>query len=137
MFARHAAARDPARLDEVSRDFEGLGMTLYAAETAAQAATLYREAGRSRAETAARTRAAVLAGRCQGARTAALVGLDAPHLTPRQREIATLAAQGMSNREIAERLVVSVRTVANTLYSVYEKVGVGDRAELARILGIT
>ncbi|GIH74117.1 LuxR C-terminal-related transcriptional regulator [Planobispora longispora] len=137
LFARHAAARDPARLDEVSRDFEGLGMTLYAAETAAQAATLYREAGRSRAETAARTRAAVLAGRCQGARTAALVGLDAPHLTPRQREIATLAAQGMSNREIAERLVVSVRTVANTLYSVYEKVGVGDRAELARILGIT
>ncbi|GIH94964.1 LuxR C-terminal-related transcriptional regulator [Planobispora siamensis] len=137
LFARHAAARDPERLDEVSRDFEGLGMVLYAAEAAAQAAALYRKAGLRRGERAAQTRAAVLAGACQGARTVALTELAAPRLTPRQREIATLAAQGLSNREIAERLVVSVRTVANTLYSVYEKAGVGDRTQLARILGIT
>ncbi|GII02475.1 helix-turn-helix transcriptional regulator [Planobispora takensis] len=137
LFARHAAARDPEPLEEVSRDFEGLGMVLYAAEAAAQAAVLYREAGLRRGERAAQTRAAVLAGACQGARTVALMEPAAPRLTPRQREIATLAAQGLSNREIAERLVVSVRTVANTLYSVYEKVGVGDRTQLARILGIT
>ncbi|GGS53633.1 hypothetical protein GCM10010156_10420 [Planobispora rosea] len=43
---------------------------------------------------------------------------------------------GTGSREVAERLVVSVRTVAGTLYPVCEKVGVGDRAEPAGILRI-
>ena len=55
-------------------------------------------------------------------------------LTPREREIATLAAGGASNREIAERLVVSVRTVENTLQRIYGKLGIRNRAELAGVL---
>ncbi|MEV2272541.1 helix-turn-helix transcriptional regulator [Nonomuraea africana] len=43
-----------------------------------------------------------------------MIGLSLPGLTKRQSEIAVLAAQGLTNREIAERLVVSIRTVANT-----------------------
>ncbi|WP_280518800.1 hypothetical protein [Planobispora rosea] len=42
----------------------------------------------------------------------------------------------MSVRTVAERLVVSVWTVAGTLYPVCEKVGIGDRAEPAGILRI-
>ncbi|MFB9476659.1 helix-turn-helix transcriptional regulator [Nonomuraea salmonea] len=90
--------------------------------------------GEPRRATGAETRAWTLMRRCQGARTPALVGLSLPGLTPRQQEIATLAAQGLSNREIAARLVLSVRTVANTLYAVHEKIGTPDRKALAEVL---
>jgi DNA-binding NarL/FixJ family response regulator len=52
-------------------------------------------------------------------------------LTNREREIITLAAGGLSNRQIADRLVVSVRTVEGHLYRACAKLGVSDRAELA------
>jgi DNA-binding NarL/FixJ family response regulator len=55
-------------------------------------------------------------------------------LTEREREVATMAARGMSNREIADRLVVSVRTVEGHLYRVGHKLGLGDRGELAALL---
>ncbi|MFC6895164.1 LuxR C-terminal-related transcriptional regulator [Nonomuraea dietziae] len=134
LFARHAGAGTGAELDAVSLEFERLGLILHAAEAAAQAARRYRDRGMTRAAQAARTRAWALSRRCQGARTPALLDLDVPELTPRQREIALLAAQGLTNREIAERLVVSIRTVANTLYAVYEKTGVSDRTALADLL---
>jgi DNA-binding CsgD family transcriptional regulator len=55
-------------------------------------------------------------------------------LTPQELQIAQLAAQGLSNREIAERLFVSPRTVSTHLYRVYPKLGVTTRAELRRAL---
>ncbi|HKE13857.1 MAG TPA: AAA family ATPase [Kofleriaceae bacterium] len=58
----------------------------------------------------------------------------ANRLTPQEQEIAQLAAQGLSNRAIAERLVVSPRTVTTHLYRIYPKIGVSSRAELARAL---
>lgn len=135
LFAEHAAARTGPELDTVSRDFERLGLIVHAAEAAAHAARRYRHEGLTRSARAAETRAWALSRRCQGARTPALLDLDVPDLTPRQREVALLAAQGLTNREIAARLVVSIRTVANTLYAVYEKTGVSDRAALAELLG--
>ncbi len=134
LFARHAAAREPHELQAVSAAFEDMGLILYAAEAAAQAADLFDAAGRTSSALAARSRTWTLARRCQGARTPALVKLAVPRLTPRQREIAQLAASGLTNREIAARLYVSVRTVANTLVAVYEKVGVSNRAALAELL---
>ena len=59
-----------------------------------------------------------------------------PVLTPREREIATLAATRLSSREIAERLTLSVRSVDNRLQSVYHKLGIGRRGELAAILAL-
>jgi len=56
-------------------------------------------------------------------------------LTRREQEVAGLACRGLSNADIARRLVVSVRTVESHLYSAYGKVGVADRAELAAVLG--
>jgi DNA-binding CsgD family transcriptional regulator len=55
-------------------------------------------------------------------------------LTDREREIVTLAAYGMSNRKIADRLAVSVRTVEGHLYRAGGKLGVSDRSELRSIL---
>jgi DNA-binding NarL/FixJ family response regulator len=52
-------------------------------------------------------------------------------LTPREREISELVAAGKTNREIADSLVVSVRTVDFHLRNVFKKLGVRSRTELA------
>ncbi|MFH1908873.1 MAG: response regulator transcription factor [Chloroflexota bacterium] len=52
-------------------------------------------------------------------------------LTDREREILELLAQGLSNKQIAQRLYLSVRTVENHLRRVYQKLGVISRTEAA------
>lgn len=52
-------------------------------------------------------------------------------LTPREREVAALVAEGLTNAEIAERLYVSIRTVTSHLDHAYTKLGIGSRAALA------
>jgi DNA-binding CsgD family transcriptional regulator len=56
-------------------------------------------------------------------------------LTPREREVAQLAVQGLSARQIATRLFVGERTVEGHLASIYAKVGVGSKLELIRRAG--
>ena len=51
-------------------------------------------------------------------------------LTPQQREIALLAAAGLTNKQIAERLFLSPRTVAAHLHQLFPKLGVASRAAL-------
>ncbi|MGI8335909.1 LuxR C-terminal-related transcriptional regulator [Actinomadura scrupuli] len=132
--ARAFAADDGTELYAVAEGFAALDMNLLAAEAAAQAAAALRRAGDRRATRRAETLASKLAERCQGARTPALKDLAAPRLTLRQREIAQLAASGLSNREIADRLVLSKRTVDNHLVAVYDRLGVRDRAGLASLM---
>jgi DNA-binding CsgD family transcriptional regulator len=55
-------------------------------------------------------------------------GADMDGLSPRQREVADLVAEGRRNREIAERLHISERTVEDTLARVRAKLGVSSRA---------
>jgi two-component system nitrate/nitrite response regulator NarP len=52
-------------------------------------------------------------------------------LAPRERQIAELVAQGLRNREIAERLAMSEGTVKVYLHGIYQKVGVENRTALA------
>ncbi|MFD4431792.1 AAA family ATPase [Nocardia sp. NPDC058497] len=54
-------------------------------------------------------------------------------LTPQESQIVRLAAQGLSNREIAARLVLSHRTVGHHLYKAYPKLGVLSRGELSEL----
>jgi DNA-binding CsgD family transcriptional regulator len=61
--------------------------------------------------------------------------LDSAALTPQELEIATLAASGMTNKQIAERLYLSHRTVANHLYRVFPKLGITSRGSLRDALG--
>ncbi|PRZ42048.1 regulatory LuxR family protein [Antricoccus suffuscus] len=55
-------------------------------------------------------------------------------LTPRERAVAEIARSGASTRIIAERLVVSVRTVETHLGTIYRKLGLRNRAELVALL---
>ena len=65
-------------------------------------------------------------------RREALTGAEA--LTPSERRIATLAADGLPNRAIAERLFVSTKTVEWHMSAVFRKLGIGSRAELQAAL---
>jgi DNA-binding NarL/FixJ family response regulator len=51
-------------------------------------------------------------------------------LTPRERDVVRLVADGFGNREVAQQLGLSAHTVKNYLFSVFEKIGVSNRAEL-------
>ncbi len=136
--ARGAATHDPALLTEAADRFEAIGALLYAAEAATAASHAYLRLGEPRAAVANRARAALLAGRCEGARTPGLVAtLAVEPLTPREREIAMLASRGQSSRQIAGHLFVSTRTVDNHLRNVYGKLGIAGRRELAAELGRT
>ena len=58
-------------------------------------------------------------------------------LTSREREVLNLLARGLSNRDIAEELVITNKTVKNHLSRIYEKIGVHSRAEaIALWLGV-
>jgi ATP/maltotriose-dependent transcriptional regulator MalT len=137
LYVSHAAAleaQDGLALDQTASGFAALGFNLLAAEAAAEAARALQAEGRRTAAEAAATRATTLAAQCEGARTPALDLLQPRDLTPRELEIATMAARGLSSKTIAERLVVSVRTVDNTLHQVYGKLAVNNRADLRPLL---
>jgi len=53
-------------------------------------------------------------------------------LTDREKEVARLAGEGLSNREIATRLVLSVRTVESHMHRAMRKLGISDRRALRR-----
>jgi DNA-binding CsgD family transcriptional regulator len=137
-YAAHgkASARGrPAALVDVVDQFERMGALLLASEAATEAAQALQDAGDRRASAALGVRAVGLGRHCEGARTP---GMTAPvavtPLTQRERDIATLAADGASSKEIADRLHLSVRTVNNHLQSAYSKLGIAGRRELAAAL---
>jgi DNA-binding NarL/FixJ family response regulator len=55
-------------------------------------------------------------------------------LAHREDEVANLVAEGMTNREIAQKLGVAEHTVSNSLFRIYEKLGISSRVELALYL---
>lgn len=137
-YARHAAAvagSDPRALDAVSTDFENAGLLLSAADAAAQAAALYERGGHNRYATEAAARATSLAAVCGRATTPAIQAAAQPlPISSREHEIAALIAEGLSNREIADKLTVSVRTVEGHIYRACIKLDISDREELAAIV---
>lgn len=55
-------------------------------------------------------------------------------MTGREREIATLLAEGLTNRQIADKLYISEGTVKNYISSIYDKTGIHDRVKLVMAL---
>ena len=137
-YAAHASAdvrRDPERLEAVAKQFEDIGAMLLAAEVAAEAAKAYAAAGNDRRASAQARESARLQALCEVGHSPLLATIDvAVPLTRRELEIAQLASAGMSSKVMAERLVLSVRTVDNHLQHVYAKLGVTNRAQLEQTL---
>jgi DNA-binding CsgD family transcriptional regulator len=136
--AEYAAALDrgdPAGMEAVAERFEQLGAWLFAAEAAAGAAVLLRRSGDKRRATLLERSSAELVRKCEGAFTPALRNVESQAiLSARELEVASLAAAGLSNRAIADRLFVSVRTVETQLQHVYRKLGVSSRGDLSHVL---
>jgi DNA-binding CsgD family transcriptional regulator len=133
--AQALVAGDGAALGDAAERFAALDALLVAAEAADAAAGAHRAAGRHDSARLAAARAAVWLEQCEGARPPTLLATpEAAELTPREREIALLAAAGSSSRQIAGRLVISVRTVDNHLQNAYRKLGVSRREDLPRVL---
>jgi DNA-binding CsgD family transcriptional regulator len=136
--ARHAGALvagDGGGLLDAARALGAIGAWLWAAEAAAHAAVAYTQTGRNDSA----RRALALSGQyqvdCEDIHSPILtaVGLAPAELTRREREIVELAGRGATNAEIAEQLVLSVRTVESHLYRAMAKVGVDDRHDLSSL----
>jgi DNA-binding CsgD family transcriptional regulator len=135
--ARFAAAlctNAAAELSVVSEEFEHLGDLVAAVDAAAHAAAAYRRQDKRGSALGSSTRADALAEQC-GASTPALRQATEPlPLTDRERETVMLIGEGLSSREIAERLTLSVRTVESHVYRAMLKTGSTSRDELAGLL---
>jgi ATP/maltotriose-dependent transcriptional regulator MalT len=128
--ARGLADQDGDVLDAAAERFADIGAVALAADAAAQAAREHARTGQRGKETKSSTRAHWLA-RQHEIRTPAIYSVAQPlPITDREREIANLVVAGLSNRQIAERLSVSVRTVEGHVYRIFAKLGIDDRAQL-------
>jgi DNA-binding CsgD family transcriptional regulator len=126
---------DPRHLNAASTSFESQGFFLLAAEAAAVEAQSWRRIGRVGTASTAGERLRRLLSRCPGARTPLIMAGEQDMLdplSPREREIATLASNGLSSPAIAERLGLSERTVENHLSRVFVKLGIKSRRQLRR-----
>lgn len=136
--ARFAAAMrngDGAELAAVSQAFESMGDVVAAIDAAAQAALAYRRQNKRGSALGCSSRADALAAQYGGVVTPALrqASEELP-LTDREAEVVRLIGQGLSNREVAERLTLSVRTVESHIYRAMAKTGTASRDELAALL---
>jgi DNA-binding CsgD family transcriptional regulator len=135
--ARHTEsllADDGEGLLAASTDYRALGDRAAAADVAAQAAVTFSRNQQRKRSLYAAALAQQLATDCGGLCTPALRNPIGQPLTGRQREIIELVAAGLSNKEIAERLVTSVRTVEGHVYRAYQRLGAGSREELVKML---
>lgn len=141
----------PELVEEAAAGFEDAGLPLETMLAREDAARLLSLAGRADDARGALEGALVIADRlgaagearriegrlrtlgvrrgAKGRRDRPTVGWDS--LTPSELRVVELAAEGLANRQVAERLYLSTRTVESHLAHVYRKLGFGTRAELA------
>ncbi|MEE1815805.1 LuxR family transcriptional regulator [Streptomyces sp. SP18ES09] len=131
------AARDGARSGAILREAQSLLLAapqLQASGDGPQAAAVWRRGRRLAVEAGARM-LVDLADRTRPAPPrAGTAGGPLAVLTPREREIAALVAEGLTNQAMADRLCLSPRTVESHVARVYRKTGVETRAGLASLV---
>ena len=139
-----------AALEEAVAVLDGTSALLVRAEALAELGVALRRA-RRRADARPPLREALeLARRCgavglaklafdelaaTGERVRSYTPIGAESLTPSQRRVAELAAGGMTNREIAQTLFLTVKTIESHLAAAYDKLGIRSRQQLAAALG--
>jgi len=131
-YAEHADAlveRSGRALLAAVDAFTAVGALRLACECAADAARVFADEGR---EDSARRAAARADELHLGGPRPHLGGVGGPsiELTRREAQLVDLASRGLSNAEIADRLVLSTRTVESHLYNAMKKLGVTDRRQL-------
>ena len=134
--AEHWESADADSIMDTAAMLEGAGFVNLAREAYARSSTVLESSGERR-----RARQAVaLREKCDhelGERFREghfIAAAPSVHLTRREQDIVELAVQGLTDREIAQKLMVSVRTVEGHLYRTYVKLGVRSRDELASAL---
>ena len=135
--ARALADADPDGLLRSAEELEAMGDLLAAADAYAQAASLFSARGRAGSRALAAEKAQHLQRTCGAVTPALRAGLHPLTLGLREREVATMAAHGLTNRDIAQRLHLSVRTVEGHLYRVFSRLGLSSRADLPAALHVT
>jgi DNA-binding CsgD family transcriptional regulator len=118
-----------------SQAYQAIGDQSTAADAAAQAAVAFMAAQHRGSGLLAAATAEQLVRDCGGLCTPATRSLAAPvPLTGRQREVAELVSADLTNKDIADRLFMSVRTVEGHVLRACQRIGVTTRAELAAIM---
>lgn len=137
-FAAARLSNDPAVAAGMGEAIHGLGMFRLARDCFSQAAALFEVAGErlnARQAILHRDQAERELGEQSGA-SAQSAPSPAALLTRRERDIVALAVEGLTDRQIADRLMVSVRTVEGHLYRSYAKLGIRRREELRGAAGL-
>jgi len=127
-------AHDGDSLLEISGDLAALGDLLAAADAAAHAALAFDKQGRRGARLTASERAARIMADCGAVSPSTRAVFSPLPLSAREREIATLVGEGLSNKQIAEELTMSVRTVEGHIYRACNRLGLAGRGELAAVI---
>jgi DNA-binding NarL/FixJ family response regulator len=133
-WATALADHDGDGLLAVSYDLEATGDRIAAADAAAHASLIFHQQNRRGPALTASGRADRLitdTGATTPATQAAAMPLP---LTEREREIAILISQGLSNIEIAQALTLSARTIEGHIYRACARAGTATRTELAQLI---
>ncbi|OBI18085.1 LuxR family transcriptional regulator [Mycobacterium sp. E2327] len=117
-----------------SAAYRSIGDKAVAADAAAQASVAFAGSQQHKRALYAAALARELADECGGLCTPALRTPEGIKLSGRQRDVVELVVAGLSNRQIAEKLVMSVRTVEGHIYRACQRVGAQSREELASIV---
>jgi DNA-binding CsgD family transcriptional regulator len=133
-FAEALRDGDAAALASVSEEFEAMGDRVAALDAAAHAALAFRRHDKRGSALGCSTRADALAAQCHAVTPALRQASESLPLTEREAEIVMLIGEGLSNRAVAERLSLSVRTVESHIYRAMMKTATTSRDELAALL---
>jgi DNA-binding CsgD family transcriptional regulator len=134
LHAEALLAGDGECLLAASAGYRGIGDRAAAADAAAQASVAFGESQQHKRALYAAAMARELAEECGGLHSPALRTPLGLKLSGRQRDVVELVVAGLSNREIAEKLVMSVRTVEGHVYRACQRVGAQCREELTSIV---
>ena len=134
LHAEALLAGDGEGLLAASAKYRGIGDRAAAADAAAQASVAFAESQQHKRGLYAAALARELADECGGLCTPALRTPAGLKLSGRQRDVVELVVAGLSNRQIADQLVMSVRTVEGHVYRACQRVGAQSREELASII---
>lgn len=132
--ARATMSKESAPLAALVDHFASAGGLRWAAECAVAWSSAATRAGDKDEVRRANERLDALLARCDGLDIPSVATGRALALTTREREIALLAARGLTSRAIGDRLGLSVRTVDNHLARCFDKLGARNRSELAALL---